>query len=480
MLSGLTADGVCIDEPGRASTATTATELLDVRPWERPHEGALGRGVRWAAAATTAGLCALLIAHIVAKLQHNGVASFGSYYTLLVTAYVFSRFLLAAIYRPPRDRGLEPSVAIVVPAYNESVSVARTIHSCLGLDYPEERLEVVVINDGSSDDTWDHMQAAAAHYPAGRVRCVDLGSNQGKRAAMAEGIRRTDAEILVFVDSDSMPAPGAVRKLVQGFADSRVGSISGLTYVRNAESNTLTRMQAARYYVSFQLLKTGESVFGAVACCSGCFAAYRRAAVLPLLEQWEHQRFLGVECTYGDDRALTNMILRTGWRSIYDAEAEAWTDAPEQYRKFFKQQLRWKKSWAREGPILASHLWRSRPLAFPPVLVATISGLASPIVAIYNLVWQPLGHGVSPGFYLLCLYLMSMAYALMYRSLRSDGIWKFAVLATAFYVAFSFQLVWAIIRIRDGSWGTRPATPNEPDAPIADEESADDCARLAA
>ncbi|MBD0291260.1 MAG: glycosyltransferase family 2 protein, partial [Thermoleophilia bacterium] len=355
----------------------------------------------------------------------------------------------------------EPSVAIVVPSYNEGAAVARTIHSCLGLDYPPEKLEVVVVNDGSTDDTWEQMQRAAALYGPGRVRCVDLGSNQGKRAAMAEGIRRTEAEILVFVDSDSMPAPEAVRKLVQGFAEPKVGAISGLTYVRNAEANTLTRMQAARYYVSFQLLKAAESVVSAVSCCSGCFAAYRREAVLPLLERWEHQHFLGVECTYGDDRALTNMILKNRWKAIYDAEAEAWTDAPDGYRKFFKQQLRWKKSWAREGPILAAHLWRSRPIAFPAALLATLSGIASPVVAVYNVVWQPVVGGLDPLFYLLCLYLMSMAYALLYRALRADGVWKFAVLATFFYVLFSPQLLWAIARVRDGKWGTRGEAPVE-------------------
>jgi hyaluronan synthase len=405
----------------------------------------------------------MLIAHIVTRLRTVGFHSFGSFYTLLITSYVFSRFLLAAIYSPPRDAGMEPHIAIVVPAYNESEAVARTIHSCIGLEYPAEKLEVVVINDGSDDDTWDHMQRAAGEYPSGRVRCVDLGSNQGKRAAMAEGIRQTQAEVLVFVDSDSMPAPWAVRKLVQGFADAKVGAISGLTYVRNAETNTLTRMQAARYYISFQLLKTAESVVGAVSCCSGCFAAYRRDAVMPLLERWEHQKFLGAECTHGDDRALTNQVLKSGWRTIYDAEAEAWTDAPDRYRKFFKQQLRWKKSWSREGPILAAHIWRSRPIAFSAVLIATLSGLASPVVAIINVIYLPLMKGIEPFFYVLCLYLMSMTYALMYRSLRSDGIWRYTILATFFYVSFSLQLIWAILRIRDGRWGTRPSSAEEPE-----------------
>jgi hyaluronan synthase len=423
------------------------------KPWERDTPPPLSRLTRAGAAAAVFVLCALIIWHITAKMLRYGL-DLGSVYTITVTTYVFSRFFFAAVYRAPRDVGLEPSIAIVVPSYNEGEAVERTIESCLGIDYRADKVEVVIVNDGSTDDTWDYMVAAAARHGE-RVRIVDLGSNQGKRAAMAAGIRETEAEILVFVDSDSMPAPRAVRKLVQGFADPTVGAVSGLTYVRNAEENLLTRMQAARYYVSFQLLKAAESVFGAVSCCSGCFAAYRRIAVEPLVERWEHQRFLGVECTYGDDRALTNMVLRSGWKAIYDAEAEAWTDAPYAYGKFFRQQLRWKKSWSREGPILASHLWRTRPLAFPAALCAALCGLLSPWIVLWNVAAQPLRTGVSPFFYLLCLYLMSIIYALLYRSLRVDGIWRFAVVATFFYIAFSFQIIWAILRIRDGKWGTR-------------------------
>ncbi|WP_165495371.1 glycosyltransferase [Actinomadura roseirufa] len=403
-------------------------------------------------------ICGVIAWHVGVKVVYMRGHLLLASYTVLVSAYVLSRFGLAAFYRPPRDAGITPSVAVVVPSYNEGEAVARTIHSCLGLDYPPDRLEIVVVNDGSTDDTWDHMLKAAAEYPEGRVRCVDLGTNQGKRAAMAAGIRATSAEILLFVDSDSMPAPESVRYLVQGFADAKVGAVSGLTYVRNAEHNVLTRMQAARYYVSFQLLKSAESVLGAVTCCSGCFAAYRRAAIAPLLDAWEHQRFLGVECTYGDDRALTNRVLRDGWTTRYDARAEAWTDAPDRYRKFFRQQLRWKKSWSREGPLLLAHIWRSRTRALPSVAVQTIAGMLSPIVVLYSLT-VPLAGGTFPLIYFLGLYLVSMGYALTYRMLRNDGMWIYAFVGTFFYVAFSPQLLWAIARIRDGKWGTRDAEP---------------------
>jgi hyaluronan synthase len=399
-------------------------------------------------------ICALIGWHVGVKVMFLRGNIPAAAYTILISSYVLSRFGLAAFYKPPRDVGLEPTVAIVVPAYNEGEAVARTIRSCLSVDYPSAKLEVVVINDGSVDDTMQWISKTAAEYPTSAVRCIDLGANRGKRAAMAAGIRATSAEILVFVDSDSMPAPNSIRAIVQGFAEQRVGAISGLTYVRNSESNTLSRMQAVRYFVSFQLLKSAESVLGAVTCCSGCFAAYRRSAVVPLLDEWEHQRFLGVECTYGDDRALTNRVIKSGWLTRYDCRAQAWTDAPDGYQTFFRQQLRWKKSWSREGPLLLAHIWRTRPIALPSVAVQTIAGLLSPLVVLYSLV-QPLIDGRFPAVYFVGLYLVAAAYALVYRMLRNDGMWPYAFVGTFFYILFSPQLLWAIMRIRDGKWGTR-------------------------
>ena len=321
-----------------------------------------------------------------------------SIYTIIIGCYVYSRFVLAAIYRPPRNAGIEPTVAIVVPAFNENEAVERTIDSCAKTAYPADKLEIVVVNDGSTDNTWQHITRAAARHPS-LVTCIDLGRNMGKRAAVTAGIRATEAEIIVSVDSDSIPAPWAIRKLVQGFADHKVGAISGLTYVRNATTNLLTRMQAASYYVNFQLFKAAESVVNTVSCASGCFCAYRRAAVMPVLDDWENQKLFGRPWSHGDDRALTNMILRH-WKVIYDSEAEAWTDAPDEYRKFFKQQLRWEKSFVGESLVLVGHTWRSHPIAFPAVLVATVSGIVSPLVMLYQLGWEPITDGTAPVFYL--------------------------------------------------------------------------------
>src|SRR5438105_1153061 len=106
--------------------------------------------------------------HIMLKARE--VSGVGVIYTVVVSSYVLSRFALAAAYRTPRDAGIEPELAIIVPAFNEGPAVARTIHACLALDYPRDKLEIVVVNDGSTDDTWHHMISAADAYPPDSVR----------------------------------------------------------------------------------------------------------------------------------------------------------------------------------------------------------------------------------------------------------------------------------------------------------------------
>ena len=402
-------------------------------------------------------LLGLIVAEItfqVTKIDRS--FTFVTVYSVLVVAYLASRFTLGLWYRPPIDRGYRPTVAVVVPAYNEGESVERTIEACLAQDYPPELLQVIVVDDGSTDDTWSRIARMAQANPT-RVRVQSLVGNQGKRAAMLHGARCTDSEIVVFVDSDSEPAPDGIAKIVQSFADRRVGAASGLTHARNPDVNALTRMQAARYLLSFQLLKAAESVVGAVTCCSGCFSAYRRSAIEPLLDEWSHQRFLGVACTYGDDRALTNRVIRAGHRSLYHSGAVAVTDVPETWSTFFRQQLRWKKSWVREGPILLSHLWRSRPLAFPFMVIAVVVGFLSPVIAVASLVVAPSLWGQIPFVYAAGLVTVAIAYAVYHRSVVADGRWGWSMAATAFYLGFSFQILWAMVRVRDGRWGTRSA-----------------------
>jgi hyaluronan synthase len=384
---------------------------------------------------------------------------FGAY-SIVVCVFILSRFLFSLFYRPAPDpeEPVEPTIAIVMPAFNEQDAVAASIRSLLVADYPDDKLEIVVVNDGSTDDTLREIQAVAEHQPA--VRVIDFPENRGKRAAMAAGIRSTIAEVIAFVDSDSALERDALRRIVRGFANPRVGAIAGHADVQNARETWITRMQAVRYFVAFRVCKAAESIFGAVTCCSGCFSAYRRAAIAPVLEQWEGQRFLGRPATYGDDRSLTNFVLRN-WKVNYDETARSVTIVPAHFRLFLRQQLRWKRSWTRESLIIGRFIWRKSPLASLWAYLGIVLPLLAPIVAVRAIVWLPAVEGAgAPLIYLIGIYAMALVYGLYYglKHGRYDTLWVFGVMFVFFYIAFLlWQTYWAILTSRNSSWGTRAA-----------------------
>jgi hyaluronan synthase len=277
---------------------------------------------------------------------------------------------------------------------------------------------------------------------------------------MAAGIRSTEADIIAFVDSDSVLEPDAMRILVQGFGDRKVGAICGHAAVLNFRQNWMTKMQAVRYFVAFSVNKAAESVFGTVTCCSGCFSAYRREAIMPWLDWWENQTFLGRPSTFGDDRSLTNCVLRN-WKVRYEARAISHTIVPDTYRQFMKQQLRWKRSWTRESLIVGSFIWKKNPIPALCAYVGILLPIVAPVVAVHAIILLPAQGGGAPVLYVMGVYAMSVCYGLYYatRTSRYDHLWVYGILFCFFYLAFLlWQTYWAMATTRSASWGTRPAT----------------------
>lgn len=420
------------------------------------------------------GVCALYLAAVVAGVILYKAAFiqeiFGDpllgVYSVVVCVFILSRFGFSLFYKPATAGSgtpLEPTVAVVMPAFNEEEAIANSIRALLAVDYPDEKLAVVVVNDGSTDGTLRQIMSVADGEP--RVQVIDFEENQGKRAAMAAGIRATDAEVIAFVDSDSVLTREAVRVIVQGFADSRVGAIAGHAEVLNARESWITRMQAVRYFVAFRVCKAAESIFGAVTCCSGCFSAYRREAIMPALARWEKQTFLHRPATYGDDRSLTNFVLRD-WKVRYESRALSHTIVPAHFRLFLRQQLRWKRSWTRESLIAGRFIWRKHPLAAVWAYLGIVLPLIAPIIACRSLVWHPIVAGAgAPLIYMLGIYAMAMVYGLYYglQHGRYDTLWVFGVLFVFFYLAFLiWQTYYAVFTARNPSWGTRPSSAHVP------------------
>lgn len=383
---------------------------------------------------------------------------FFGFYSILITSYIFSRFLLSYLHKPVlADPSYEPTVTFVVPAKNEEKNIRQTLQRFAEVDYPKEKIEVIAINDGSTDGTLREMGRAAIAIRASvqRVEVVNFADNRGKRYGMAEGVKRARHDIIIFIDSDSFIEPNAVRHLVKYFVDPEVGAVSGHSDVWNRDTNLLTQMQAIRYYIAFKVYKAAESVFGIVTCCPGCCSAYRRAYVMQFVDAWLHQYFLGVQCTYGDDRSLTNFIIQK-YRAVYSREAKAYTVVPDTFKVYARQQQRWKKSWIRETFIASTFMWKKNPIAAFSFYSYVFLAFISPIVFFRATVWYPTVHQSWPLIYLSGLFLMLLLHGLYYRLHAGRRAWFFAI--CSFWLntlILMWQLPWAVVTLRDTRWGTR-------------------------
>ena len=244
--------------------------------------------------------------------------------------------------------------------------VEKSIASVAAAHYPHDRLEILVVDDGSKDDTWHYIEQAAARFP-GLVTALRHERNQGKRAALATGFRRARGAVLVTIDSDSVIERNALLAIAGPFRDARVGAVAGKVAAYNRNGGFIARMLHVRYILSFDFMRSAQSTFGTVYCCPGALSGYRASVVREVLDAWLNQRFLGAPCTFGEDRALTNWILASGYDTIYQSNAVVHTLVPETYVRLAKMYLRWERSYVREEIRFAWIVWR-RPIV--PMLLA--------------------------------------------------------------------------------------------------------------
>jgi hyaluronan synthase len=392
------------------------------------------------------------------QIENNII--FGAY-SLLISVYLLSRFALSYFYEPPEVgflEGYEPTVSFGVPSKNEGENIRETILRIARSNYPKGKFEIIAVNDGSTDNTLEEMMEAKriASADGVSVKVINWTENRGKRDGMAECVRQSESEIIIFIDSDSYVEPETTKQFIKYFSDEKIAAVAGHAFVANAEKNMLTKMQAVRYYISFTINKAAEALFGSVTCCSGCCSAYRRSYIVKILDNWLNQSFLGVRCTYGDDRSLTNFLLYKDYHCIFGPDAIAHTFVPDTLRKFLKQQLRWKKSWVRESILACTFIWRRNPIMSISFYLGVALPLMSPIVAARALLWLPFFEDKTPFFYIFGLGLMATLAGVYYYAKTGDKKWIYGIFFSTFYaLILIWQLPYAILRIRDSSWGTR-------------------------
>lgn len=337
-----------------------------------------------------------------------------------------------------------PTCTVLVPAYNEGRQVYDTLVSLVNSDFPAGKLQLIAIDDGSKDDTWDWMKKAKALL-GDRVSIYQQPTNQGKRHALYRGFNLATGEVFVTVDSDSIVERDTLRNLVSPFVtNENCGAVAGNVRVLNNQKAIIPRMLNVSFVFSFEFIRSAQSVLGSVLCTPGALAAYRSKAVMNCLPEWINQTFMGQPTDIGEDRAMTNMILKQGYHVLFQRNAYVLTNIPERFSSLHKMFTRWERSNVRENlmmskfafktfrngsksgtRILLVNQWMHMITAYPLFLIMIILLLTHPILFISSTLLGILIFSSLPAFF----------YAKKYNI--SEAFWAYS-----YSIFYAFGLFW--------------------------------------
>ncbi|GKS67815.1 glycosyl transferase [Nitrosarchaeum sp.] len=403
-------------------------------------------------------------------------------------------------YKNPANGGKASNalVSVIVPVYNQKEMIQAVLDAILGSTY--KKIEVIAVNDGSTDGSNKILDVMAKKY-GDKLRVLHK-KNAGKRRALADGFKIARGDYFVLIDSDSIIDENAIEEFAKAFStDPMIGAVVGHAKVWNSEKNLLTKFQDVWYDYFFNIRKTTESKFGSVLCCSGCLAGYTRKSLEQFIPYWAESPI-----HYGDDRELTSYALAPkwakdeianmyvhgngkklssitkktmksmseyddaedraltaqafiSWKTVYVASAIVYTDVPETWKIFVKQQKRWKKGTARVNFFVSTFFWKRHPLMASIFYLDFMSMFSMPLIILTVFAYVPI---VLNNFFLPLLYLAGMilpgiahGFDYKFRDSKSKN-WMFKPLmdlVTTFITSWLiFPAIWGF---RKNEWLTR-------------------------
>lgn len=315
----------------------------------------------------------------------------GMLLVLVLSAGAMAVFL-ARGSRPARPPGaFRPPVSVVIPARNEAGTIGPCLEALLADGYPRDRLDVTVVDDGSTDGTPEVVRA----YPG--VRLIRQ-AHGGKAAALNTGLARARHDVLVSLDADTLLVPGSIAALVEPLADPRVGAVSGTLTVREPRG-PLGWFQGVEYLANAFSRESFASVLGIFPGLVGALASYRRSA-------------LGLVGGFKPDTAAEDLdvgleLARRGFAVLAARAAVGRTEAPRTLRALARQRVRWMKgcmqAFLKHRALLVAGRPALRALVAAQVFWIVYALLSLPLIAFHVLYWLPLSRGsvLDLGFYLL-------------------------------------------------------------------------------
>ena len=392
-----------------------------------------------------------LVSSIGFRIYH-GIEEFLWAFMIVATALVVIRTLIViwlayGFRRGPKADFAEP-ISVVMAAYNEGKVIAETLRALLGTDYKGE-IEVIVVNDGSRDETSAEVERVAHVDP--RVRLLQQ-ENLGKARALQRGLAAVHHGIVVFIDADTQCQHDTLPRLLEPFADERIGAVSGHAKVGNLRT-FIARCQALEYTCGFNLDRRAYNRWNCVTVVPGAISAIRKDAI-------DEAGGLSLQ-TLAEDTDLTLSLHKHRQRIVYVPDAIAWTEAPESVRTLARQRFRWAYGtlqclWKHRDMVFNWNYralgWFSLPSIwfFQIVLVAV-----TPMVDLFLLASLPFGawRAVMP--FVITFLSMDVILATLACILEREPIlraWRILPMRLIYRPMLSYCIWKAILRAVKGAW----------------------------
>jgi cellulose synthase/poly-beta-1,6-N-acetylglucosamine synthase-like glycosyltransferase len=270
----------------------------------------------------------------------------------LVRHYIFTITVLRATNKNKKPSvneasTFEPSVTILIPAHNEEKVIGRLLQRITELTYPKNKLQVIVINDASSDQTGLIADGYKNTYPFIEVlnRDKDVGG-KGKAQAMNDGFSKSTGEIVLCFDADYYPQKNIVEKLVGEFIDPNVGAVQGRVVVLNEPENIVTRLVTLERIGGYRVDQEARDNLGLIIQFGGTVGGFR-SSLLKSLHGWD-------EAVLAEDTDLTFRVYLAGYRIRYNVNAECYEEAVDSWRSYRQQRFRWAKGHMQ---CFFKHIW---------------------------------------------------------------------------------------------------------------------------
>jgi N-acetylglucosaminyltransferase len=259
---------------------------------------------------------------------------------------------IASRFARPVVNNYATTTSVIVPSFHEDPEI---LMRCLETWRSQDPTEIIIVLDLADTDAQQRIN----DLNDDRINAV-MFAHAGKRSALGVGMRLATGEIMVLVDSDTSWEPSLLANVQMPFVDPVVGAVGTQQNVYQRQTSKWRRMADWLVDLRYYDYVPAMSRKGAVVCVSGRTAAYRRSAVLPVIENLEDEFFMGRRCISGDDGRLTWLVLASGYKTVHQSTARALSMFPDTFRAFCKQRVRWSRNSYRcySTAIWKGWLWR--------------------------------------------------------------------------------------------------------------------------